>query len=149
MMTWFKSREPRERVLLLILAGLLFVFAAWFVLNRESGPSGSDALEAAQTDREFWLRAAPKLGTRAATGARAEFTRGALIEAARKRNVDLSRVQPQTGGGLTLWVEDASTQAFYAILEDLVSNYAVDVDTALITAASSGGINAQVTLTPV
>ncbi len=148
MMTWFKSREPRERVLLLILAGLLFIFAAWFVLTRESGPTGSDALEAAQTDREFWLRAAPKLGAGVATGVRAEFSRGALIEAARKRDVDLSRVQPQAGGGLTLWVEDASTQAFYAILEDLLSNYAVDVDTALITAASSGGINAQVTLTP-
>lgn len=148
MMTWFKSREPRERVLLLILAGLLFIFAAWFVLNRESGPDGSDALEAAQVDREFWLRAAPKLGTGVATGSRADFSRGALIDAARKRNVDLSRVQPQSGGGLTVWVEDASTPAFYAVLEDLVTNYAVDVETALITAAASGGINAQVTLTP-
>ncbi|MEP4051132.1 MAG: type II secretion system protein GspM [Litorimonas sp.] len=149
MMTWFNSREPRERVLLLILAGLLIVFAAWFVMSRDRGPDGSTALEAAQTDREFWLRAAPKLNSNTATGARAEFTRGALIEAARKRGVDLSRVQPQAGGGLTLWVEDASTPAFYAIIQDLVSNYAVDVDTALITAAASGGVNAQLTLTPI
>lgn len=148
MMTWFKSREPRERVLLGILAGLLVLFAAWFVLSRDSGPDGSTALEAAQMDREFWLRAAPKLNSGAAVGARAEFSRGALIEAARKRGVDLSRVQPQAGGGLTLWVEDASTPAFYAVIEDIVTNYAVDVDTALITAAPSGGVNAQLTLTP-
>ena len=148
MISWFKSREPRERILLLILVGLLVLFAAWFALTRESGPSGSDALEAAQTDREFWLRAAPKLNAGAAPSARSEFTRGALIEAARKRGVDLSRVQPQSGGGLTVWVEDAATPSFYAVIQDLVTNYAVDVDTALITAAPSGGVNAQLTLTP-
>jgi len=149
MIAWFKSREPRERVLLLILAGLLALFAAWFALSRESGPNGSTALEAAQTDREFWLRAAPKLNAGTATGSRAEFTRGAMIDAARKRGVVLSRVQPQAGGGLTVWVEDAATQSFYAIIQDLVTNYAVDVDTALITAAPAGGVNAQLTLTPI
>ena len=147
-MTWFNSREPRERVLLLILAGLLIVFAAWFVLTRESGPNGSTALEAAQTDREFWLRASPKLNAGTATGTKSEFTRGALIDAARKRSVDLSRVQPNAGGGLTLWVEDAATPAFYGVIQDLVTNYAVNVESALITAASSGGVNAQLTLTP-
>lgn len=147
-MTWFKSREPRERVLLLILAGLLVVFVSWFALTRESGPNGSTALEAAQTDREFWLRAAPKLNASTSTGTRAEFTRGALIEAARKRGMDLSRVQPQSGGGVTVWVEDAATQTFYSVIQDLLTNYAVDVESALITAAPSGGLNAQLTLTP-
>lgn len=148
MMTWFNSREPRERVLLMILAGLLVIFAAWFALTRESGPDGSYALEEAQTDREFWLRAAPKLGSGAITGTRETFTRGALIDAARKRGVELSRVQPQAGGGLTVWVEDASTPAFYRVVQDLVTAYAVDVDTALITAAQSGGVNVQMTFTP-
>jgi type II secretory pathway component PulM len=149
MMSWFKSREPRERILLLVLAGLLVFFAAWFAMTRDSGPDGSTALEAAQTDREFWLRAAPRLTASSTTGARAEFTRGALIEAARKRSVNLSRVQPQSGGGLTVWVEDAATPSFYAVIQDLVTNYAVDVDTALITAAPAGGVNAQLTLTPI
>ena len=148
MMTWFNSREPRERVLLLIMAGLLAVFIAWFALTRESGPDGSDALAAAQTDRELWLRAAPRLNSGPTSGTRAEFSRGALIDAARKRGVDLSRVQPQSGGGLTVWVEDASTPAFYGIIQDLVSGYAVDVENALITAAPSGGVNAQLTFTP-
>lgn len=147
-MTWFKSREPRERVLLLILAALLVVFAAWFALTRERGPDGSMALEAAKTDREFWLRAAPKLNASAATGGRKDFTRGALIDAARKSGMDLSRVQPQSGGGLIVWVEDTSTPVFYGVIKDLVTNYSVDVDTALITASPSGGVNAQLTLTP-
>jgi len=148
MMAWFNSREPRERILLMILAGLLVVFIAWFALTRESGPDGATALEAAQTDREFWLRAAPRLGATANAGTRNDFTRGALIEVARKRSVDLSRVQPQAGGGLTVWVEDAPTPAFYKVIEDLVTGYNVDVDTALITAAPNGGLNAQLTFTP-
>lgn len=147
-MTWFNSREPRERILLLILAGLLVVFMVWFAMTREGGPDGSSALEAAQTDREFWLRAAPKLNAGASTGTRDDFTRGALIESARKRGVNLSRVQPQSGGGLTVWVEDASTPAFYGIIQDLVSTYSVEVESALITAAPSGGVNAQLTFTP-
>lgn len=148
MMAWFKSREPREQILLSVLAALLVLFVVWFAMTRESGPNGATALEAAQTDREFWLRASPKLNASSATSARAEFTRGALIEAARKRGVDLSRVQPQSGGGLTVWVEDAATPSFYAVIQDLVTNYAVDVETALITAAPAGGVNAQLTFTP-
>ena len=148
MMTWFNAREPRERVLLLILAGLLVIFIAWFSLTREGGPGGASALEAAQTDREFWLRAAPKLNASTSNGAKSEFTRGALIDAARKRSMELSRVQPNAGGGLTLWVEDASSPTFYAVIQELVANYAVNVESALITAAPSGGVNAQLTLTP-
>jgi len=149
MMTWFHSREPRERVLLMILTALIIGFVAWFVLTRESGPDGSNALDAAQVDREFWLRAAPKFGAGATTGEREEFTRGALIDIARKRGVDLSRVQPQAGGGLTVWVEDASTPAFYKVIQDLVTGYAVNVETALITSAPAGGVNAQLTFIPV
>lgn len=150
MITWFKSREPRERVLLTILAALIVLFMVWFALTRQgSGPDGASALEAAQTDREFWLRAAPKVNTGLQTGGRQDFTRGALIEVARKRGVDLSRVQPQAGGGLTIWVEDAATPSFYGVIQELVTNYAVDVETALITAAPNGGVNAQLTLTPI
>ena len=65
-----------------------------------------------------------------------------------KRQVELSRVQPQEAGGLTVWVEDAVTTSFYAVIQDLVTQYAVKVDSALITAAPAGGINAQLTLTP-
>ena len=148
MMSWFNAREPRERVLLLILAALIVVFAAGFALSRDRGPSGTAALEAAQTDREFWLRASQKLNAGTAAGTRDDFTRAALIEASRKHGVELSRVQPQAGGGLTVWVEDAVTPSFYAVIQDLVTQYDVQVESALITAAPAGGINAQLTFTP-
>ena len=71
-----------------------------------------------------------------------------MIEASRKHGVELSRVQPQAGGGLTVWVEDAVTPSFYAVIQELVTQYDVQVESALITAAPAGGINAQLTLTP-
>lgn len=148
MMNWFQSREPRERVLLIILAALLTVFSAWFFLTRESGPSGQSELTAAQIDRELWLRAAPQLGTGASSTDRAEFTRGALIDVARRRGVDLSRMQPQSGGGLTVWIEDVGTAPLYGIINDLVAGYNVDVQTALITAGPNGMLSAQFTLNP-
>lgn len=148
-MNWFNAREPRERILLMVLAGLLALFLVWFVASRESGPNGASELEAAQTDRELWLRAAPRLNASGATGDRSAFTRGALVEIARKRSVALSRVQPQNGGGLSVWIEDAPTPALYGLIEDLVSSYAVEVETALMTTAPNGGLNAQLTLTPI
>jgi len=148
MMDWFNSREPRERILLLVLAGLLALFLAWFVSTRETGPDGTAALEAAQTDRKLWLRASPRLGSGTITGERSEFSRGVLVDLARQRGVSLSRVQPQPGDGLAVWIDDASTPAFYGLVDDLISRYSVTVDTALITTAPNGGINAQITLMP-
>jgi len=149
MMDWFNSREPRERILLLVLAGLLIVFLAWFAMTRERGPNGAAALESAQTDRELWLRAAPRLGPTVGSGQRAEFTRGSLVDMARKRGVNLTQVQAQTGGSLSVWIDDAPTIALYGWIEDLVTGYAVKVDTVQITTAPNGGINARLTLTPI
>jgi len=149
MMNWFNAREPRERLLLLILGGLLVLFLAWFAITRERGPDGAAALEAAQTDRELWLRAAPRLGTTATIGERADFTRGSLVDMARKRGVNLSRVEPQSGGSLGVWIDDAPTQSLYGWIEDLVTGYAVKVDDVQMTTAPNGGINARLTLTPI
>ncbi len=149
MIDWFQSREPRERVLLIIMAVLLALFVAWFAVSRDSGPSGQSELEAAQIDRELWLRAAPKLSAGSAGAERAAFTRGVLIDVARKRGVDLSRMQPQSNGSLTVWIEDVSTPALYGVINDLIAGYAVDVDTAMISTAPDGALNAQFTLNPI
>jgi len=119
---------------------------SWF--KRERGPDGTSALEAAQTDRKLWLAASPRMGTKSVVGNREAFTRGALNVMARKRGVNLSRVEPQSGGSLSVWIDDASTGALYGWIEDLVTGYSVEVDTAQMTTAPNGGINARLTLTP-
>lgn len=149
MMDWFNAREPRERILLMILAALVAVFVAWFALTRDAGPTGAAELEAAQMDRELWLRASPRLGSSAGFGARSEFTRGALIDAARKRGVGLSRVQPQSDGGLSVWLDDTATTTVFTLIDDLVKTYSVKVESALMTTAPNGGVNVQITLSPI
>lgn len=146
-MSWFQSREPRERVLLMIMGAMLMGFAGWFLMTREAGPSGQSELETAQIDRELWMRAAPKMNVAGATGERATFTRGALIDVARKRGVELSRMQPQSAGGLTVWIEDVGTAEFYGVINDLIAGYNVDVENALISTTPEGVLNAQFTLT--
>ncbi len=148
MITWFQSREPRERVLLMVMAAMLVLFLVWFAVTRESKPSGQAELQAAQTDRELWLRAAPKLNVGSVSGDREEFTRGALIDVARKRGVDLSRMEPQDNEGLTIWIEDVTTTAFYGVMNDIITGYRVDVNSALISTGQNGNLNAQFTLTP-
>ena len=148
MINWFQTREPRERVLLMALAALLVFFVLWFAVTRERGPNGHTALEAAQIDRELWLRAAPQLNAAPAGGERAEFTRGALIDVARKRAVGLSRMQPESDGSLMVWIEDTQTTPLYGVIRDLTQAYNVDVETALISTNPSGTLSAQITLKP-
>ena len=53
MIEWFNSREPRERILLMIMFGLMLVFAIWFLMTRETGPDPDQQLAEAQSDREL------------------------------------------------------------------------------------------------
>ena len=80
MIDWFNSREPRERILLMIMFGLVSIFAIWFLMNRETGPDPDLQLAEAQSDRELWLRAKPRLLTKGQGDVvRKEFNRGELI----------------------------------------------------------------------
>lgn len=149
MMGWFNSREPRERVLLMVLAGLLFIFAAWFVLTRESGPGGETVLADAQLDRELWLRAKPRLnGGSGGDVTRTAFSRGAMINLARQRDVSLTRVQPQNDGSVTVWIDDVGTQPLFGLMQALTTGYMVDVQTVMINRTPQGSLNAQFTLRP-
>lgn len=150
MIGWFNSREPRERVLLMVLAAMLVLFLAWFALTRESGPDADTVLAEAQADRELWLRAAPRISA-GSTGdtTRTAFTRGALINLARNRDVALTRVQPQNDGSLTVWIDDVGSPPLFTLIQALTKGYTVDVQSVMITRTPQGSLNAQFTLMPI
>lgn len=149
MMSWFNNREPRERVLLMILAALLVIFVGWFALTRESGPDPDIALSEAQIDRELWLRAAPRLGGGSGgDSTRETFTRGAIINLARSRDVALTRVQPQNDGSLTVWIDDVGTGPLFGLMQSVTRDYAVDLQSVMINRTPNGALNAQFTLMP-
>lgn len=148
MREFWSDRDPRERLLLSVLAAiavfmLLFQFALKPMLNSDSSDT---PLTVAQADREMFLRAAPQIGGASASGARAVFQRAVLIDTARKRDIKLSRVQPDGRGGLTVWVEDAPTQALYGLFDDILSGYQVEMSQSTVTLSDAGGLDAQFTL---
>lgn len=149
MIGWWEARDGRERILLGVMAALIFVFGAWLLLTREGVEVAPDvALAEAQTDRELWLRAKSRLGAGASLGVKQPFSRGVLIDRARARGVELSRVQPQTDGALGVWADGTRTQTVYALLVDMTENYAVTITDVFFATSADGTLNAQFTLSP-
>ena len=147
MIEWFNSREPLERILLMIMFGLMLVFAIWFLMTRETGPDPDQQLAEAQSDRELWLRAKPRLLTKGQGDiVRKEFNRGELINLARQRDVRLTRVEPQNDGNLSVWIDDISTNSLYGLFTALNQSYQVDFTNVTISRTPQGSLNAQFTL---
>ena len=141
------GRDRREKILIGIMGALILGFAAWFVMTRDgSTASPAEVLAEAQSDRELFLRAAPRLTAGATATGRADFSRGDLINLARARDIALSRVQPQNDGGLSIWVDGAETTALYGLIQDVLNGYDVQMQNALISAAPGGGVSAQFTV---
>jgi type II secretory pathway component PulM len=147
---WWDERDGRERVLIGIMGALMLAFGAWLLLTREGAAVSPDlALAEAQTDRELWLRAKPKLTPGASIDAKQDFSRGVLIDRARAKGVELSRVQPQGDGALGVWTDGTTTQAIYGLLVDVTTNYAVEITDVFFATSADGSLNAQFTLSPI
>jgi len=142
MISWFNNREPRERLLLAIMFGMILIFALWFLMTRESGPDPDQQLAEAQSDHKLWLRAKPRLLSKG----QGEIVRGELINLARQRDVRLTRVEPQNDGNLSVWIDDISTTSLYGLFNALNQSYQVDFTSVTISRTPQGNLNAQFTL---
>lgn len=147
MTEWWNSREPRERVLLMVLAVLAALFLLVFALIlplRGANAASQAKLERAQSDLALVQRVVPRLTAGAA--ARAPFDRAALIRVSSARNVKLARVQPGDDGSLSVWIDEAQTDALYGLLNDLTTNYTATPERVSLTTDWSGRLSAQFTL---
>lgn len=143
---WWDGREPRERILLGVLSGLVAVFLIIFVvvLPLRAATSTADArLDRAKAELALVSRLSPPAG---AAGPRAPFDRSVLITAARAQNVKLTRVQPDGDGAFSVWIDDAETAPLYAFFDDLIGAYAVTLDRVAVTADANGRLSAQFTV---
>jgi general secretion pathway protein M len=144
LMTWWNGREPRERMLLSVLAVVASLFALVFllVLPLQSASARADAaLERARADRLAVSRLPST--TQAAGQARSAFDRTALVGTARARNVRLTRVQPDADGSLSVWIDDTQTAALYGFFEDLLGSYDATLERVIISADGNGQLSAQ------
>lgn len=150
MTAWLGNLNARER-LLVMTAGLLLLFVVgWFLLVRPA-INGQTAAENARASAMRDLDAVQsylKAGGSSGASSKADFNRPALVAAAQRAGLSISRVQPDSGGGLRVWFEDVPAMSVYACLNELTSGYNVRVTSAQITRRSSGAVSAQILLTP-
>ena len=150
-MNYFKSRSPREQVLILVMLGLILIFAIWQfavtpVLTVKSNAQNNQAK--AQRDLSIVQNGLPKLtlAKGAPNNAAKPFNRRAVIDTARQVNIAISRVQPESNAALKVWFEDTSSQTLYSFLTTLSREYHVDISRVNINRRDNGVVSAQITL---
>ncbi len=151
-MSFWNGLDARERLLITIAGILLGVLALWFLGIRPVINAKADAKTAQTTalrDLEIVKSGLPKLGGGTASTGTQAFDRNAVIRTAESAGLNLSRVQPENGGALKIWFDEASTSQIYKFLTDLTATYAVSVSSAQMTRKSSGTVNTTITLQPV
>lgn len=144
--SWWDGRDPRERLLLAILSGLvavfLIIFAVVLPLQAATSNAQSDLLRA-KSNLALVSRLTPSQGT---AGPRAPFDRSVLIAVARTQNVKITRVQPDGNGSFSVWIDEAETQSLYGFFNDLIGAYAVTLDRVVVSADANGRLSAQFTV---
>lgn len=141
------ERELYEKIIMAVL-GFGIVFAVIFMVAIKpvlSAHSDSEAKAAkALRDYEIVSRAAPQLGQGQGT-ASAPFNRAALISAAQRQDIRLSRINPDKDT-LTVWIEDVETAKLYGLLNNLMTETGAELSRASITSEDNGLLSAQLTL---
>jgi type II secretory pathway component PulM len=142
---WWDVREPRERQLLAVLAGLITIFLIVFAVIlplRAAASTAQSELTQAKSNLALVSRLTPNQG---AAGPRAPFDRSVLITVARTQNVKITRVQPDGEGSFSGWIDDAETQPLYGFFEGLIGEYDVTLDRVVVSTDANGGLSAQFT----
>ncbi len=142
--SWWDGLVPRERALLGVLGALVALLLLVFALILpvlDARDAAADALRSAKTEQALLARAAP-----ASSAARQPFTRSALLQAARDQGIQISRIQPGEEGEFSVWIDDAPTQALYALFETLLQTTTAQLDRAVVSSDANGRLSAQFTL---
>jgi len=141
------ERELYEKIIMAAL-GAAIVLAALFLFAIKPVLSAHSTAEAqaskAVRDYEIVSRALPQLGQGPAS-AGAPFNRAALISAAQRQDVRLSRINPDNEA-LTVWIDDVETAKLYRLINTLMTQNGAELSRASITADDNGLLSAQLTL---
>jgi len=139
-LTWWSDRSERERALLGGLGGLLLLFALYFLVYAPLRSFSDDAYAnyrsaAALLDEvEAGAREAETLKARRSRGPGAGSLRSIASSSAASAGVAITRIQPEPGEGLNVWLEDVDAKALYGWIVALDETHGVGVARASIRA---------------
>ncbi len=141
------ERELYEKTIMAAL-GVVIVLAALFLIAVKPVLTAHNTAEAQATkavrDYEIVSRAVPQLGQGSAS-AGVPFNRAALISAAQRQDIRLSRINPDNDA-LTVWIDDVETVKLYQLINTLMTQNGAELSRASITTDNNGLLSAQLTL---
>jgi len=141
------ERELYEKAIMAAL-GLAIVLAALFLIAVKPVLTAHNTAEGQATkavrDYEIVSRALPQLGQGPAFVS-APFNRAALISAAQRQDIRLSRINPDDDA-LTVWIDDVETVKLYRLIDTLMTQNGAELSRASITTDNNGLLSAQLTL---
>jgi type II secretory pathway component PulM len=141
------ERELYEKIVMAGL-GMAIALAALFFLAVKPVLTSHNAADAQATkavrDYEIVSRALPQLG-QGTTRPSIPFSRAALISAAQREDIRLSRINPDAES-LTVWIDDVETVKLYSLINTLMTQNGAELSRASITADNNGLLSAQLTL---
>lgn len=148
-MNYWKSLDDRERLLLTIAGGLVFLLAIWFLAIRPvmSAKAKAETGQAtALRDLEIVQANLPKLSAGPAVKAGSKpFNRNAVINLAKSHKLSISRVQPENDGSLKVWFDDARTPQVLKFMNAMTRDYAAAISIAQMTRKSNGKVSTTLT----
>jgi general secretion pathway protein M len=158
MKAWLAGLEPRERLLLYAVAGVLGIILLYLILIRPLHTRYHQLVTAVQEQRTTlqWMQqsaikvrqlksispaAAAGLGGRSLLSVTDTSARAAKLGSA------LKRVEPEGDNGVRVWLDNAAFDSFIGWLDVMASRYGADVDTITLERSEAvGRVNARVTL---
>lgn len=150
MRAWWSARTRREQILVLIMVAAFALVAYWQALYTPLRAL-ADAAEAryrdAARDAHLITQAAEALHENDAPAANPMSVRARLSEAAAS-GVRLSRMQPEDGGGMTVWIDPIPPSALFAWIARLSQEGGVAVTRLTVERAGDGRVQAQATFMP-
>lgn len=144
---YWQEREPREKLLLSIMAVLFILIIGWFFIISpvfSAQDKAQSALDKAKRDYITVARLAPTLSNSSVTAGPA-FSQATLINAAQRRGINPSRLQPDGNGNLTVWIETGDTQALYGLMNDVITRNGANLSRATISTNADQSLSAQLT----
>lgn len=141
------ERELYEKAIMAAL-GLAIVLAALFLIAVKPVLTAHNTAEGQATkavrDYEIVSRALPQLGQGPASVG-VPFNRAALISAAQRQDIRLSRINPDDDA-LTVWIDDVETAKLYRLINTLMTQNGAELSRASIMTDNNGLLSAQLTL---
>lgn len=148
---WWRGRSRREQRLLLILFALAAIVLAWLLVVRPLG----DSLAAAKERHGAAVIALAEARTNAAAIGSLERGRPAAtagpveqiaVQSASAAGFQLSRIQAEGAGKVSLAIEAARPQALFAWVSEMETSRSLIVDSLTANANSDRTLSVQITL---